>query len=153
MLSKKTKYAINALVYLARIHPDGPVLISQIAEQEHIPKKFLEGILLQLKNAGMLGSRKGKSGGYFLLKSPDEVHIAEVIRLFEGAIALLPCVSHNLYQRCEECRDEATCGIKHLFMEARAETVKVLKAGTLSEIIRREQMLKVQAAAPAEPAP
>lgn len=142
MLSKKTKYAINALVYLAREHSKDPVQISRIAENEHIPRKFLEAILLDLRNAGMLGSRKGKMGGYYLLQSPDEINIADVVRLFEGAIALLPCVAHKYYERCSECENEAWCGIRDMFADVRNETVNMLKNATLSSIIKKEEELK-----------
>lgn len=146
MLSKKTKYAINALVFLARenkLRGAEPVQIIKISESEHIPRKFLEAILLDLKNAGILNSKKGKAGGYFLQKSPDEINIAEVMRLFDGAIALLPCVAHLYYARCEECQDEATCGIRSVFAEVRAESVNMLKKATLTEILRRsEELLK-----------
>ena len=85
MISRKTKYAINALVYLARENKDGePVQISKIAESEHIPRKFLEAILLELRHAGMLNSRKGKTGGYYLQQTPEEINIADVMRLFDG---------------------------------------------------------------------
>lgn len=143
MLSKKAKYAINALVYLAR-HNKGaePIQISTIAASEHIPRKFLEAILLDLKNAGMLNSKKGKAGGYYLQKSAEEINIADVLRLFDGAIALIPCVAHLYYARCEECTDEATCGIRDVFAEVRAESVKMLKSATLAEIVRREQALE-----------
>ncbi|HVX49166.1 MAG TPA: Rrf2 family transcriptional regulator [Chitinophagaceae bacterium] len=142
MLSKKAKYAINALVYLARENKGNePIQISTIAKNEKIPRKFLEAILLDLKNAGMLNSKKGKAGGYFLQKSADEINIADVIRLFDGAIALIPCVAHLYYARCEECRDEATCGIRDVFAEIRLETVKMLKNATLTDIVQREQRL------------
>ncbi len=144
MLSKKTKYAINALVYLAREHSNEPVQISKIAESEHIPRKFLEAILLDLRNAGMLGSRKGKAGGYYLLKNPGEINIADVVRLFEGAIALLPCVAHKYYERCSECENEAWCGIRDVFANVRNETVNMLKNATLSSILQKESMLKEQ---------
>ncbi len=142
MLSKKTKYAINALVYLAREHSKDPVQISRIALNEHIPRKFLEAILLDLRNAGILGSRKGKMGGYYLLKTPEEINIADVVRLFEGAIALLPCVAHKYYERCSECENEAWCGIRDMFANVRNETVNMLKNATLSSIVKREQELK-----------
>ena len=144
MISKKTKYAINALVYLARQHQQGPVLISKIAKDQHIPQKFLEAILLDLKNAGILNSKKGRGGGYYLIKKPEEVNMAEVMRLFDGAIALLPCVTHRYYERCEECIDEASCGIRDVFQEVRNETVNILKRSTLSEIIAREEQMKQQ---------
>lgn len=142
MISKRTKYAINALVFLAKEHPQNePIQISRIAESEHIPRKFLEAILLDLKNAGMLSSRKGKAGGYYLHKSPEEISIADVMRLFDGPIALLPCVTHTYYERCEECKDEATCGIRSVFLDVRNETVEQLKKATLSEIINRNKIL------------
>jgi len=143
MLSKKTKYAINALVYLARENKEGePVQISKIAESEHIPRKFLEAILLELRHAGMLNSRKGKTGGYYLQQSPEEINIADVMRLFDGPIALLPCVAYKYYERCEECVDEETCGIRSVFSDVRSETVKMLKGATLAEIIKRSESIK-----------
>ncbi len=144
MLSKKTKYAINALRYLAKQDTKEPIQISKIAENERIPRKFLEAILLDLRNAGILGSRKGKMGGYFLQQNPDDINIAEVVRLFEGAIALLPCVAHKYYQRCEECTDEATCGIRRVFAHIRNETVAMLKDATLSKIVQQEKDLEAE---------
>lgn len=141
MLSKKTKYAINALVHLAKMWEQGPILISDIAQAENIPQKFLEAILLDLKKAGILASKKGKGGGYYLLKSPTEVSMAEVMRLFDGPIALLPCTTHRYYERCEECKDEETCGIRSVFYELRNNTVKLLKGATLAEIVKREDRL------------
>lgn len=141
MLSKKAKYAINALVYLAKRKEEGPILISQIAEHENIPKKFLEAILLNLRNAGILNSKKGKGGGYYLLKEPDEVNLADIMRLFDGAIAFLPCVTYRYYERCEECIDEKTCGIRDVFKDVRDESVKILKASTLENIMQRESGL------------
>ncbi len=145
MLSRKTKYAINALVYLAKKPAKEPVLISEIAEQEHIPKKFLETILLELRNAGILNSKKGKGGGYYLIKHPSEVNLAEIIRYFDGAIGLLPCVTHKYYEKCEECKDEITCGIRHAFLAIRNETVEMLKKDTLEVLIKNEQKLKKNA--------
>lgn len=142
MLSRKAKYAINALVYLARRYEQGPVLISQVAESEKIPQKFLEAILLDLKNHGILNSKKGKGGGYFLSMDPSQVNVADVMRIFDGAIALLPCVTSKYYQKCEECEDEETCGIRDLFQQVRRETVRILKGGTLAEILQRENNLK-----------
>lgn len=137
MISKKTKYAINALVYLSKKPANQPILISEIAEHEHIPQKFLEAILLDLKKAGILASKKGKGGGYFLLKSPSDVNMADVMRLFDGPIALLPCVTYKYYQKCDECADEESCGIRSVFLEVRNQTVDLLKKATLAEIIKR----------------
>lgn len=144
MISKKTKYAINALVFLARRWEQGPVLISEIARSESIPQKFLEAILLDLKRAGILASKKGKGGGYYLLKSPDEVNMVEVMRLFDGPVALLPCTTYRYYERCEECKNEHLCGIRDVFSEVRQATVTLLKGATLSEIMRREEVLRQQ---------
>lgn len=141
MLSKKAKYAINALVYLGKRYEQGPILIAQIAEAQHIPQKFLESILLDLKNAGILNSKKGKGGGYYLMRDPEAVNMADVMRLFDGAIAFLPCVTFKYYERCEECKDEATCGIRDVFKEVRDATVEILKSATLAAIIAREDRL------------
>lgn len=141
MLSKKTKYAINAMLFLAKRKEHGPVLISSIAEEQNIPQKFLEAILLDLKNAGYLNSKKGRGGGYYLIKDPEEVNLAEIMRLFDGPIALLPCVTYRYYERCEECKDEETCGIRDVFLQVRNETVEKLKASNLAQIIDRESEL------------
>ena len=145
MLSKKTKYAINALVYLAKQPAKQPILISEIAEKERIPKKFLETILLDMKNAGILNSKKGKGGGYYLIKHPADVNLAEIIRYFDGAIGLLPCVTHKYYEKCDECKDETTCGIRHAFLAIRNETVEMLKKDTLEKLIKNEEKLKKNA--------
>lgn len=129
-------------MYLAKEYGKGPILISQIAEDEHIPQKFLEAILLDLKNAGILNSKKGKGGGYYLLRKPEDVNVAEVMRLFDGAIALLPCVTYRYYERCEECKSEATCGIRDVFKQVRNETVRILKGNTLASIMNREGKLR-----------
>jgi len=153
MISRKTKYAINALVYLARENKDGePVQISKIAESEHIPRKFLEAILLELRHAGMLNSRKGKTGGYYLQQTPEEINIADVMRLFDGPIALLPCVAYKYYERCEECIDEETCGIRSVFSDVRSQTVQMLKQATLAQIIERSKTLKKKNTPLAKPA-
>ncbi len=141
MLSKKSKYAINALVYLARKYEENPeqkVQVSEISEAQNIPKKFLETILLNLKNNGILGSKMGRGGGYYLRKAPSEVNLADVHRIFDGAIGLLPCVTHNYYEKCDECLDEETCGIRFAILEVRNQTVEILKRNTLKVILDRE---------------
>lgn len=141
MLSKKCKYAIHALVYLAERYQQGPVHIQDIAEHERIPKKFLEAILLEMRNAKILHSKKGKGGGYYLYKKPEEVNMVEIIRLMDGAIAMLPCVSLNYYEPCEECKDEKTCGIRDAFTGVRDETLKLLSKSTLAHIVKRQREL------------
>lgn len=141
MLSKKTKYAINALVYLAKQPEKTPTLIAEIAEKQKIPQKFLESILLDLKRNGILASKRGKGGGYYLLKKPTDINLADVMRLFDGPIAFLPCVTHQYYESCEECNNEEICGIRDVFFEVRKASVEILKKATLSEIITRENLL------------
>jgi Rrf2 family protein len=144
MLSKKCKYAIHALIYLAERYQEGPVHIQEIADRQHIPKKFLEAILLELKNAQVLHSKKGKGGGYYLYKKPEDVNLMEIIRLMDGAIAMLPCVSLNYYEPCEECRDEKTCGIRDSFAGVRDETLRILSESTLDKIVKREKILSTE---------
>ncbi len=139
MISKRTKYALNALVFLANQPNDKPIPIPIIAESENISRKFLEAILLELRRGGMVNSKKGKDGGYFLAKSTEEINVADIMRLFDGPIALLPCVTYKYYRRCDECKDEATCGIRKVFAELRAQTVNTLKNATLAEIVRRSE--------------
>lgn len=132
---------MHALIHLAKHQDEEPILISKIADDENIPQKFLEAILLDLKRDGVLASKKGKGGGYYLIKDPSDVNMADVMRLFDGAIALLPCVTYKYYERCDECKDEETCGIRDAFLKVRNETVELLKASTLANIIKREKSL------------
>lgn len=141
MLSKKTKYGINALVYIAKNLDEQPISVSRIAEEQNIPLKFLESILSELKNARIVKSKKGKFGGYSLNGTPEEIHLARIVRLFDGAIGLLPCVTHDFYEPCEECHDQETCGIRQVAMEIREETVNRLKDATLANILDREKAL------------
>jgi Rrf2 family protein len=138
MLSKKTRYAIKALVILGKNFGEAPMQIQKIASEEHIPKKFLEQILLDLRNAGLLFSKKGAGGGYGLVKDPAEIFVVQVLRLTGGPVALLPCVSLNFYQRCEECSNEATCGVRDVFLEVRNATLKILSETSIADVIRRE---------------
>jgi Rrf2 family protein len=136
ILSKKTRYAIVALTRLAREYGNGPLQIKEIAEDEKIPQSFLENILLELRKLGILGSKLGKSGGYFLLKKPSEVNLAEVVRYFEGTIALMYCVSEKAYQPCEFCKDEGSCEIRKVFKEIRDTTYGILSRTTLEALTR-----------------
>ena len=144
MLSKKCKYAIHALVYLAERYQQGPVHIQDIADEQRIPKKFLEAILLELRKAQVLHSKKGKGGGYYLYKRPEDVNLIEIIRLMDGAIAMLPCVSLNYYEPCEECVDEHLCGIRDAFIGVRDETLKVLASSTLAKIVEAKKVKEEQ---------
>ncbi|WP_026951989.1 RrF2 family transcriptional regulator [Algoriphagus mannitolivorans] len=138
MLSKKTKYALHALTYLGKHKAEGTVLIHDIAEEHGISHKFLENILLELRKAGYLGSKKGKGGGYYLIKEPKDIPLSRVIRLLDGPIALLPCVSLNYYEPCAECKDEARCGINKVMIQVRDETLKILENKTLEDILQGE---------------
>ena len=142
MLSKKSKYALRALLALARRPSEAPVLIADLAEQEGIPKKFLELILLELKNNGILQSKKGKGGGYFLGRKPDVISLGEVIRVLDGPLAPLPCVSQTAYHMCEECGDEATCGIRAVMKDVRDATAGILDQESLSDVLRRTERLQ-----------
>ena len=134
MLSKKTKYALKALQYLARAKDRGPVLIAEIASNEGIPQKFLEAILLELKKEGFLESRKGKGGGYFLGRPAESITLGAVVRKMEGPLALLPCVSQTAYRRCDECHDERTCGIRMIMKDVRDRTAEILDSTTLADV-------------------
>ncbi len=140
MISQKSKYALKALAVLAREYGKGPMLISEIANQEKIPRTFLELILLELKNQGLLHSRKGRGGGYFLAKPPQSISVGQILRMTGGPLALLPCVSKTAYRRCEECHDERTCGIRLVMKEVRDATAKILDATTLADLVKRGQL-------------
>ncbi|EIM75580.1 BadM/Rrf2 family transcriptional regulator [Nitritalea halalkaliphila LW7] len=138
MLSKKTKYAFHALTYLGKNRENKTVLIQEIASTYGISHKFLENILLELKKAGMLGSKKGKGGGYYLIKQPKDIPLSKVIRLLDGPIALLPCVSLNYYEPCEECRCEVSCGLNRVMAQVRDEMLNVLENKSLADILEKE---------------
>ena len=126
MLSKKSQYAFKALSYLVDKKEKGPVLISEISETKKIPLKFLENILLQLKKAEILDSKKGKGGGYFFKVNPEKVSLAIILRLVNGPIAMLPCVSLNFYEKCENC-NENHCSLHDVLIEVRDATLSILE--------------------------
>lgn len=135
MLSRRTKYGIKALTYMGRLEYGSRVQIGIIAEEENISHKFLESIMLSLRKAGYLGSKKGKGGGYHLIKPANEIWMVDVIRLLEGPIAMLPCVSLNFYEKCNDCPDEALCSIHKLMVEVRDSTLEVLRSKTLQNLV------------------
>lgn len=134
MLSKKSQYAFKALSHLVEKRNDGPVLISEIAQTKKIPLKFLENILLEMKKSDILESKKGKGGGYFLNQKPQDVSLAKVIRLVNGPIAMIPCVSLNFYQKCENCNEDH-CGLHDVLIEVRDATLSILEKKTLLDLI------------------
>lgn len=133
MLSKKTQYAFKALIYLSESYKRGPVLISEISIKKKIPLKFLENILLELRKAGVLESKKGKGGGYYFAMDPKDVSLAKVMRLLDGPIALLPCVSLNFYEKCKDC-DELVCGLNRMMIQVRDATLQVLEHKSLADL-------------------
>ncbi len=143
MLSKKSKYAIKALVALAKNYGNpAPLRISTISEVEKIPRKFLEAILVELRNNGMVHSKMGASGGYYLAKHPQEIVLSNIIRISGGPIAMLPCVSLNFYESCEECVSEASCSLHDVMLEVREATIRILSKTSLSDMLERELKLK-----------
>lgn len=142
MINKKTKYALRAIQALALRNHEGPVLIADLAQQENIPKKFLEQILLDLKKAGLLISTKGKGGGYRLAKSPSEISVGTIIRVIEGPLALVPCVSQQNPGLCDECHDPMTCGLRVVMQQVRDLTASVLDQASIQSLLDTEAHLR-----------
>jgi Rrf2 family protein len=152
MLSHKSKYALKALIALSAEYGKGPLLISEIAARERIPRRFLEIILLELKNQGVLRSRKGKGGGYALSREPGEISVGRVVRMLEGPLAPLSCVSETAYERCEDCPDERACGVRLLMKQVRDATAAVLDSTTFADVIRKSHgIIAVESSAAVKP--
>lgn len=134
MLSKKTKYGIKALTYLAKQEGRTPVAIATISKSENISLKFLESILLTLRKNGILGSKKGKGGGYYLLKEPSDIPMTSVMRILEGPISMIPCVSLNFYEKCDDCPDENACSVHHLMEKVRDNTLEIFRNTSLADL-------------------
>src|SRR5688572_12726826 len=132
MLTNRSKYGLKAALALAQEAGRGPVLVSDLSERERIPRKFLEAILLELKRHGVLDSKKGRGGGYYLRRKPTDVTVGQIIRALDGPLALVPCVSQTAYRRCDECIDEETCGVRRAMKEVRDATARILDNTTLS---------------------
>lgn len=139
MISKKTIYAFKALIHLAGTPSGQPVLIADLAKAENIPKKFLEFILLSLRKGGLLHSRIGKGGGYSLALATNKITIGSVVRILEGDIAPVQCLSTTNYARCEECLDEATCGIRLTMADVNVALSSVMDNLTLADMIERSE--------------
>lgn len=140
MLSNKAQYAFRALTYLVDQYNQGPVLISDIAKKKKIPLKFLENILLELKKAGILDSKKGKGGGYYIKQHPSKTSVAAVVRIVNGPISLLPCVSLYFYERCKNC-DEKNCGLHDVMANVRDATLNILEHRTLEDLASGKEKL------------
>jgi len=135
MISQRARYAFKAMVALARARPGEGLQIRQLCEQEKLPRKFLEQILLTLKAAGYITSRRGRDGGYEILKAPDKILIGPLLRVVDGPIAPLPCLSRTAYRRCEDCRDEAHCELRIAFDKAYSLYLSALENTTLAEVM------------------
>lgn len=144
-LSKRTQYSLRALYALTRKFGEGPVLITTLAETETIPKKFLEQILVSLKSAGFVSSKKGKGGGYILAQPPEKITIGAVIRAIEGPLAPLPCASETRFRKCDECVDIKTCGTRIVMRQVRDAMAAILDETTLAMVCEKvEEARKAQ---------
>jgi Rrf2 family protein len=138
MLSAKAKYGLKAMVRLAKDYGRGPWLIADLAAEEGIPRKFLELILLELKQQGVLQSKKGKGGGYLLARRPEDISVGAVLRILDGTLAQVPCVGHVGYRPCDECKDPSACSIRRLMTEVYDASAGILDSTTLDQLARRE---------------
>ena len=138
MLSKKTKYGLKALTFLASRDNKEPIQIAEIAESENISQKFLESILLTLRRNGFLGSKKGKGGGYYLIKEPKDIPMTAIMRILEGPIAMVPCVSLNFYEKCDDCPDEGMCSVYRLMIKVRDANLEIYRNTTLADLLAKE---------------
>jgi Rrf2 family protein len=150
MFTRKSKYGLKAMLVLASEVERGPMLISELADRERLPKKFLEAILLELKRHGLLHSKKGRGGGYYLNRDPAHVMVGEVIRILDGPLALIPCVSQTAYAKCDECIDERTCGIRLALKEVRDATAQILDNTSLASLNQRAARVSRGARKPRE---
>ena len=134
VLTKKAKYGLKALVHLAEVEPGRPELVNDIAEAEQIPKKFLDAILADLRNAGFVHSKKGKGGGYALARPPKEISIGAVVRALDGPLAPIQCASKTVYRRCDDCTNEKHCAVRLVMLQVREAIAGVLDNTTLEEM-------------------
>jgi Rrf2 family protein len=141
MLSRKAKYGLRALIFLAHRKGEGPVQIREVSEDLGISRKFLEAILLELRNEGILQSRLGKDGGYYLERGVDTVNIGHVIRMFDGPLASVPCVSQTAYAHCEDCTQEHLCAIRSVMKEVRDASARILDQTTLEQLVTKFEQL------------
>ena len=144
MITKKTKYALKALSYLAKHSTGEPILISELAKEENIPRKFLEAILVALRKGGVLKSKIGKGGGYMLASPPAEITIGKVVSILEGGFALVECLSDNVNAVCDECGDPACCGIRLVMNDVKKAIDSVLETTTLADMVERSNSASQQ---------
>jgi Rrf2 family protein len=134
MLTKKAKYGLKAMVHLAGIEPGRTALVNDIAAANQIPKKFLDGILAELRNAGFVHSKKGKGGGYMLARPSEDIGVGNIIRVLDGPLAPIQCASRTVYRRCDDCADEKKCAVRLVMLEARDAIANVLDKTSLAQM-------------------
>ena len=144
MISKKTKYALKALGYLAEHSTGDPILISELAGKENIPKKFLEAILVALRKGGVLKSRIGKGGGYLLAVPAEEITVSRVVQILEGEFAPLPCLSDTHATQCEECDDQASCSIRLVMWDVKNAVTRVMEAVSVADMVERSKAVRMK---------
>ena len=142
MLSQKARYALRALFVLGAHDSAEPMMIADIAERANVPRKFLEQILLEMKNRGIVHSQRGKFGGYSLGRQPEDIAFAEVLRVIDGPLALSPCASVTAYRKCDDCEDEVTCAIRKVLLAVRDATAEILEQHTLAHALADEKSAK-----------
>lgn len=144
MISQRTKYALKALMTLAEaaVHDDGALTIEEIARRSGTPKRFLEHILIDLRNAGLIRSRRGRAGGYVLIKEPNTISIGELLRQMDGPIAPLPCLSRRAYQPCEDCVDEESCRIRQMFGQVFWAYLLLIESLTLADLTEKSDVIE-----------
>ncbi|HMR29614.1 MAG TPA: Rrf2 family transcriptional regulator [Geminicoccaceae bacterium] len=140
MLSHKAKYALRALLMLARRPSEELLQVAEIAEVENVPRKFLEAILGELAKDGVLSSQRGKGGGYRLARPADTITFGQIVRLIDGPLAPVPCASVTRYRRCNDCPDERTCAIRHVMRRVRDAMADVLDRTTLADVAVRSEV-------------
>ncbi|WP_106640317.1 RrF2 family transcriptional regulator [Allosphingosinicella vermicomposti] len=143
MLSQRTRYTIRALLHLADRYGDGPVRLSEIAAAQNIPPKFLTVMLSEMTRAGLIASRRGREGGYWLARAPQEISYGELVRLTRGSLGLLPCASRLAYEQCEHCISEDKCRLHRVMLMVRDETARILDSLTLADQVP-ETVLEAQ---------
>lgn len=149
MMSKKCKYAFKALIELGKNYQQGTLQTAEIAKAQNIPKKFLEQILIELKKGGYVNSKQGARGGYYMMKNPAQISLSDIYRMFEGAIAMVPCVSDKFYEICDDCEDPNVCGMRVAFAQIRDQTYGLLSNQSIQTLLDNEKKQRKKKAAAA----
>jgi Rrf2 family protein len=145
MLSQRTRYTIRALLHLADRYGEGPVQLSEIAERQNIPAKFLTVILSSMRREGLVETMRGREGGYWLARPPQEISYGEIVRLTRGSLGLLPCASRLAYQQCTNCISEDKCRLHRVMLMVRDETARILDGFNLGDAVPVEDLLEPRA--------